>query len=417
MIKRLKYKFIAIIMGVLSIVFIAIFIALNVFMQVKSSEQTGKLLELIAEEDGVEFLHEFRAENFKDNRPPPNSQDDKNPYDLPPAARAARFFYVKTDKSGNIIDSHLDMIDGLLSEDSITYVKSALEKNKSESTIDNFQYLIEDKDYGKIIVFAEKSIESQLLNQLIDISLYVAAFSSVILLVVSIFLSNWAVEPVKIAFDKQRQFVSDASHELKTPLTIISTNVDVLENEIGQNKRLKDIRGQTYRMNILIKDLLSLAKTDEGKTDVEFKEFNISKSILNTALEFESRAYEEEKQLEIDVEPNIFYNGNENQIKQLASILIDNAIKHSKSNGEIKVSFKKVGSKIHLSVYNTGIGIPESERAKVFERFYRSDNSRSRDTGGYGLGLSIAKSIVDTHKGKISISGSEENWIEFNVTL
>lgn len=403
-------------MGVLTAVFIGIFVVLNIFMQSKSSEQTGKLLMLIAQQDGVEFLQDFRRDYFRDDFF--KSPDfGINTLDLSPAARASRIFYVKIDQSNRVFEFHLDMITGLSIEDAKSYLEDALTKNKKQGFIDNFQYLIADKDYGKMIIFAEKSIETQLLNQLMDVSLKVAIFSLAIFFILSIYLSNWAIKPVKTAFENQKQFISDASHELKTPLTIISTNVDVLENEIGKNKRLEDIKSQTNRMNLLIKELLSLAKTDEGKADLEFKNFNVSQAILNSSLEFESRAFEEGKNLEIEVKENIFYKGNEDKIKQLCSILIDNAIKHSQDNGDIKVRFKKESSKLHFSVYNTGTGIPESEREKVFERFYRSDSSRSRDTGGYGLGLSIAKSIVEIHRGKIYITGEYGSWIQFNVIL
>ncbi|RVU55720.1 sensor histidine kinase [Anaerosphaera multitolerans] len=416
MIRSLKIKFITIIMGVLTAVFIGIFVVLNIFMQSKSSEQTGKLLMLIAQQDGVEFLQDFRRDYFRDDFF--KSPDfGINTLDLSPAARASRIFYVKIDQSNRVFEFHLDMITGLSIEDAKSYLEDALTKNKKQGFIDNFQYLIADKDYGKMIIFAEKSIETQLLNQLMDVSLKVAIFSLAIFFILSIYLSNWAIKPVKTAFENQKQFISDASHELKTPLTIISTNVDVLENEIGKNKRLEDIKSQTNRMNLLIKELLSLAKTDEGKADLEFKNFNVSQAILNSSLEFESRAFEEGKNLEIEVKENIFYKGNEDKIKQLCSILIDNAIKHSQDNGDIKVRFKKESSKLHFSVYNTGTGIPESEREKVFERFYRSDSSRSRDTGGYGLGLSIAKSIVEIHRGKIYITGEYGSWIQFNVIL
>jgi signal transduction histidine kinase len=223
--------------------------------------------------------------------------------------------------------------------------------------------------------------------------------------------------PIKKAFDKQRRFISDASHELKTPLTIISANIDVLKNEIGENQRLTHIKFQSERMNELVLDLLSLAKISEGNTSIIRNKFNISGSVLNTALEFESRAFEEEKKYSYDIEENIEYIGDERQVKQLVSILIDNAIQYSDANGQIKVSLRTQGGYINISVFNTGTGVPENEKKKIFERFYRTDESRSRETGGYGIGLSIAEAIAESHNGKITVSGEYMKWIRFDVKV
>ena len=138
---------------------------------------------------------------------------------------------------------------------------------------------------------------------------------------------------------------------------------------------------------------------------------------MNCALEFESIAYEGGKTFLTDIQPDILINGNEPMIKQLLYILTDNALKHSDRNGEVRVALKRMGSKAVLEVYNTGEGIAPEERVKIFERFYRSDSSRSRETGGYGLGLAIGKSIVELHKGKISVQSEQGKWTRFIVVL
>lgn len=407
MIKKLRLKLIAVTMGVLLVVFVIIFVMLNIFMQTQSVQRTDDLLQrLAAEETFVPFPPE-RNNLF---RPQPGMHP-------PDAMRATPFFTVKVDHNGNILDTYTRMMFDFSQEDAQTYASQALSSNAAKGSIDHLQYLIAPKSYGKIVVFAERSIETQMLQQLMQLSFWIALGTAVVLFVVVFFLSRWMVQPVSIAFAKQRRFISDASHELKTPLTILSANADVLENEIGENPRLLSIKSQSRRMGDLIHDLLTLARADEQGQRIAMNEFDLSKTIRNTTLEFESTAFENGKQLEYDIADNLLYTGNEQQIKQVTTILIDNAIRHSNQNGEIKVRLLREGNKIHLSVFNTGVGIKESEREKVFDRFYRTDVSRSRETGGYGLGLAIAKSIVEAHRGKISVSGTEGRDVCFTVSL
>ena len=403
MIKRLRYKFIAVTMGALIIVFAVVFLMLNVFMQTNSSRNTEDLLETVARQDGFVF-------------PPKNEQGRRN--DPPPehnTMRVGRFFYVKTDENGTVIETNFEMMFNFTRNEAMEYTQNALNKNHKKGNIENMQYLVCEKSYGKIIVFAERSIEMQMLSQLTETSLWVASSTFIILFGFSLILSKWAVKPVADAFKKQRQFVSDAGHELKTPLTVISANVDVLENEIGVNSRLENIKLQSDRMNVLIHNLLSLAKTDEGNMKIAMSEFNISYAVQNVSLEFESRAFEESKMFSYDIKEGLLYIGNQQQIRQLVSILVDNAIRHSKINGEIKVTLKSYNGRPALCVYNTGNGISNMEKDKIFDRFYRSDESRSRESGGYGLGLSIAKAITDAHKGKITVAGNTGEWISFTV--
>ncbi len=410
MIRQLRIKFIAITMAVLVIVFAIVFATLNIFMQTSSLRQTQYLLQTVVENDGLFFPHDGNQPPWEEAPPPPFAPE-------PALMRAGRFFYVKLDHNDSGIETNFEMMFDFTETEALEFAHAALSRGQESGTIDSLQYLVAEKGYGKIIVFAERSIETRMLTQLIQLSLWIAGGTFVVLFLFSLFLSNWVVKPVSAAFIKQRRFISDAGHELKTPLTIIAANVDVLESEIGSNTRLANIKAQSNRMNLLIRDLLILAKADETAADVVMNEFELSKAIKKTTLEFESLAFEERKSLYYDIEDDIRFIGNEPQIKQLLAILIDNAIKHSKERGEVKVTLRKNREKIRLSVYNSGPGIAENERDKVFDRFYRSDDSRSRETGGYGLGLSIAKSIVSAHKGKIEIAGRTEEWIEVIVIL
>jgi signal transduction histidine kinase len=237
------------------------------------------------------------------------------------------------------------------------------------------------------------------------------------LLCIFVVLARFLPSSIETLLAKQQEFVSDAGHELKTPLAIINTNIDVLQNEVGKNQWFENIKLQTQRMNRLVNDLLTLLKTADGQANVIKKRFNLSSTVLNLVLEIESRAFEKGKQYSFDIEENIFYVGNERLIKRFLGVLIDNAIGYSDKNGEIKTTLTKKGKRVYISVYNTGMGVKTKDINRIFERFYRVDESRSRETGGTGLGLPIAKAIADTHKGKITVTGVPSKWVKFELML
>ena len=284
--------------------------------------------------------------------------------------------------------------------------------------IDNkYQFYQMGKSNGTIMVFTDKSAEIDMLKKLNRTTIAIGILSFMLLAAAAFFLSKKVMQPLKSAFEKQKQFISDASHELKTPLTVISANADVLTDEIGENRWLTYIKSQTDRMNILVNDLLNLTRLENNSTNFVRTDFDLSKAINNTALPFECQAFELNKKYYVDVEEGLMINGSEQHIKQMVAIFIDNALKYSGENGTIKVSLKHQGDKKIFSVYNTGKGIRDEEADKIFERFYRSDASRNRATGGYGLGLAIAKSIIDKHKFKINVENVEGRSIRFVVIM
>ena len=203
--------------------------------------------------------------------------------------------------------------------------------------------------------------------------------------------------------DKQKQFISDASHELKTPLAVIEANSDVLENEIGENKWLTYIQNETESMDKLINELLLLAKNENVDEIKAYEQINISKEAEVSIAMFESIAYEKQVKINSNIQPNIFMTGNRQDIEHILSTLIDNAIKHSERDKAVEVELVKEKNNIVLQVKNVGEPIPEDQRDKIFERFYRVDKSRNRNEKRYGLGLAIAKASVEKYNGKIEV--------------
>lgn len=392
MIRKLQFKITAIMAGVLLTVFAIVFVTLNIRMQIATFEKMEGWMKFVASFDG-----DMHGESE--------------------SGGSASELYAKLDYQNNIIESNSEEFYNLSTDNLQAITSSILKLNKQSGYMDNYQYYIESKEYGKIIILTERGATVELLSDLVYNSLIIAGISCVVLLLISILLARWAVMPVKDAFEKQRQFISDASHELKTPLTVIITNTDVLKNEIGSSTEITHIKDQSNRMSQLIHDMLSLARSDEDSRGVQFVEFDLSGAVRNSVLGLESAAFEAGKNMTYDIQDGIRYIGNEQQIRQVVSIFVDNAIKHSNTGGNIQIQLKRDGSKIRISFYNTGVGVKDSEKEKIFERFYRSDESRSRETGGYGLGLAIAKSIIHQYGGKISVDGVTGEWVRFTIRL
>ncbi|MBS4956995.1 MAG: GHKL domain-containing protein [Clostridium sp.] len=305
-------------------------------------------------------------------------------------------------------------------------VTKVINSSKDMDTIkingESFGYLRQDIGNGKRIVLMSKSFQHEMLWNLLKIFIGVGSLSLILLFFISIYFTNKAINPLEETFRKQKQFIADASHELRTPLTIIKTNVSLLrENEMetihSQKKWINYIDSQAGRMSTLINEMLSLANLDANKKKEEIININLSKMIRDSLLVFEVVIFEKGLILEEDLTDNIFIKGEQNQIKKLISILMDNAIKYTNNNGKITVLLINERNKAKLIIRNTGEGIEKEHLEKIFERFYRVDDSRDRGTGGYGLGLSIAKAIVEEHKGKIHAESIINNETSFIIEL
>lgn len=289
----------------------------------------------------------------------------------------------------------------------------------------SLRYLKVKTPEGMKIAFADQSYEWNSLKALLVNCLLIFSVAVILFLILSLFLSRLALKPVEIAWKQQNQFIADASHELKTPLTVILANLQILSSHkdqtIGdQEKWLDNTKEEVRRMKQLVEELLFLARSDAKivQADHTKKEsLDFSDTVLNGVLLFESIAFENKVDLKHDIEPDIPLEGCRDQLKQLVTILLDNGCKYAGKNGSVSVELKKVSHHAVLKVQNTGELISPEEQKRIFERFYRTDKSRARKSGGYGLGLSIAKTIAEYHKGKIGVSSSPETGTVFTVTL
>ncbi|MFQ6871713.1 sensor histidine kinase [Romboutsia timonensis] len=268
----------------------------------------------------------------------------------------------------------------------------------------------------------ERSQYDNMLFQLLKTLVLIGFISLIVLLFISIYLTNKSIVPIKETFEKQKQFIADASHELKTPLAIIKTNTSLVlshpyDTIKNQSKWINYINLQTDRMSELISEMLSLAKMDAAENKLPLSPINISKIVESMILMFDAVIYENNIELETNISKNLFINGNKESLKKLFSIIMDNAIKHTNKNGNITVSLFSDKNKVKMIIRNTGEGIEPEHLERIFERFYRVDSSRDRETGGYGLGLSIASSIVKQHKGKIYAKSNIGEFTSFIVEI
>ena len=277
------------------------------------------------------------------------------------------------------------------------YVLEVNNRSSDEGYIGNYIYKVRKLGMnGKEITLIESESTIKQLKTMIFVSIIIGVLGLVLIYIIAKKISNTIVKPVEETFEKQKQFVSDASHELKTPLAVIEANADVLENKVGNNKWITYIQNEVQSMNKLVNDLLTLARMEKTNTSNNQK-FDLSKEIKMSVAVFEGIIYEKSIGLETNITEGIEFNGDREDIKHIISILLDNAIKHTEEGKKIIVNLEKEKSDIKIEIKNQGEAIPEEERERIFERFYRIDKARSRSEKRYGLRTSYCK----RHSGKI----------------
>lgn len=274
-------------------------------------------------------------------------------------------------------------------------------KNRITGTESSLAFYVMDKESYILVAFMDNTVINKSAATLFRYTLLFGGVALVAFFFLSIFLARKIVQPLEESYQKQKQFISDAGHELKTPVSVVSANAELLARELGENQWLANIQYENERMGMLIGQLLELARTESVKPRME--QIDFSRLVNGEALPFESVAFEKGLVLTCNIEPEITLEGNSTQLKQMVSILLDNAIRHSEKKGEVYLHLCKDHNLAKLSVINAGAEIPMEQRTQIFERFYRVDTARNSEDKHYGLGLAIAKAIVTAHKGKIGV--------------
>ncbi len=297
-------------------------------------------------------------------------------------------------------------------------LRTVSQREAGSGSAHGFRYYKAEKAYGYFVILADnglgfsQSIGRHLLRVSLSVSLPVLLF----LFCISILLSRYAISPAVNALKRQKQFISDAGHELKTPLSTITVNAAVLASELGPNKYMDCIQYETQRMDVLVRQLLDVACLDDAEPVERREVFSLSEVVYQATLPFESLAFEQDIRYTTDIQENCSFCGDPERIRQVAGILLDNAFKYCRSGGEVSLQLRQEGRHLVLEVYNTGPGIAPEDLPHIFERFYRCDKARTGN-GSYGLGLAIARAAVEAAGGKISAESEYGHWSRFRVTL
>lgn len=335
----------------------------------------------------------------------------------PEAMYESRFFLVVLAEDGAVTDINTDNIFMVDDEQAKQYADAVVSKKNVRGFVQTFRYGKIERENDTLVIFLDcgRSLDTFWGSLAIDCLISFAGF--LVSMIMIVIFSKKIVRPVAESYEKQKQFISMAGHELKTPLTIISADAEVLSMELEEdNEWLCDICNQTNRMAVLTNDLLSLSRMDENREPFTMLAFPISDVVSETVQSFQTLARSKDRQITADIVPMLSYTGDEKGIRQITGILLDNAIKYSQSR-DIELTLKKKGHSIMLMVKNSSKPLTDEELKQFFDRFYRTEQSRNSETGGYGLGLSIAKSVVEAHKGKITASAPESGYVQITVTF
>lgn len=294
------------------------------------------------------------------------------------------------------------------------FAQAALSEGASRGWVSDYRYRIVETANGSTMVFVNGTMNRSMSGRLLLTAFLVLLGSAFLILALIVVISKRVVRPVAESYDKQKQFITDANHELKTPLTLILSNLDIVEADVGKNEWLDDIRSESERMGLLINQMVTLCRMDESDTPLALADVDLSSVIGDTVSEFEALAADRKKRLSAVIEPGVHCRGDEALLRRLASILLDNAVKYCDTEGEIRVSLRSRHHPV-LTVENTYAEVDQLELDRLFDRFYRADKARTF-TGSFGIGLSIAQSIARKHRGTLSVY-KKEGVIGFRAEL
>ena len=330
----------------------------------------------------------------------------------------ARLFSVTLASDGTLVDVRIPVLSPMDSREAADLAARVCAQTSDNGFQGIYRYFRQSSDDTISIRFLDCGRELDAFQRFLLISLILSALGILILFGIVVYFSGRIVRPFAESYEKQKQFITDAGHEIKTPLTIIQADADVLEMELGENEWLADIQNNVRRLTNLTNDLVSLARMEEGGTPLKLVEIPISDVVTETARSFHTLAQAQNKELILRAEPMLSMDADEKAITRLVGILMDNALKYSPEGTEISLCLEKQGKQLRLSVENvSAVPLPEGNLDRLFERFYRADPSRNSQTGGHGIGLSIARAIVSAHNGQIHAFQPSPGSLRITVTL
>ncbi len=413
MIKRLKRKFIL-------LATISMFLLMTLLVGVMNVINYSTVL--MEADAAIRVLSQPNAPFFEEKLPPktpkrpigdfiPRGMSPEVPYE-------SRFFSAKLSEDLKLIETDISRVVTVEQATAEEYVVKALKKGGERGFIGNFRFVKSKNADGTHMMFLDCGRKLGAFYHFMWISISIGLLGCVLVFVIFLLAAGRIVRPIAQSYEKQRRFITDAGHEMKTPLTIINANLDLLSDDMDENECLTDIRQQTKRLSALTHDLVYLSRMEEEDHKLKQVVFPISDLVSEVAWSFQALAASGQKVYTLEIQPGLSATGSPDAIRQLISILLENAMKYSPEGGHVALEFGRQKKNLLLSVCNTTIDpLTEENLGHLFDRFYRTDASRNSATGGHGIGLSIARAITEAHGGKITAETKDEQEFCITVTL
>lgn len=388
MIRKLQIRFILLSMSVLLAVLVVVIGSINIANYASTLHEADEVLDLLEDNQG----------RFPMGRPGGKLS--------PEVAFESRFFTVLLDDNGQAVFADLGNIAAVDRENAISMAQRAARENDRSGFLGHYRYRCIQEGNMRRVIILDCGRKLFAFRQFLGASVLISLVGFLVVLVIVAVLSGRVVKPFAENYEKQKRFITDAGHELKTPLTIIGADADILQMEQGESEWLSDIQKQVRHLTELTNNLVFLTRMEETYQSMPRLPFALSDVVAETAASFQALA--QDKAFTLDIQPGLSMTGDEKSVAQLVRLLLDNALKYSPAGGKVSLTLEKTGRQNKLCIYNaTAAPIPTEGLELLFERFYRTDASRNSETGGHGIGLSVAKAIVAAHGGKIQASSND----------
>ena len=419
MIGRLRKKFIAAAIVAVFLVLLVLIGSINVLNYQGLIAEADSTLQILVENKGA-----FPRQMFREQDRPPEFSGPPNEWKNMPfggrrggigeLAYQSRFFTAWFSE-GSLSRINLDNLASLTEEKAAALAESVYASGRERGFAEEYRYCRAICDGDTMLVFLNCQRELATFRSFLYASVGISAVGVLAVFLLLLVFSGRIVRPVAESYEKQKRFITDAGHELKTPITIIRADADVLESELdGENEWITDIRRQTNRLAELTEELIYLSKMEEENAALQIQSFSFSELVDETAQSFQSLAFSKGKTFSASVAPDLQVNGDEKALAKLVSILLDNAMKYSPENGTVELRLEQSGRLARLTVRNSAPPMAKGNADRLFERFAREDRSRNSESGGFGLGLAIAKAVAEAHRG--TIHAESEDGVSMTVT-
>ena len=327
-----------------------------------------------------------------------------------------RFFSVKFNTDGTLLGvdtAKIAAVDDALAE---RYARKAIEKGKTTGYIGTYRFMQHSGEDGVICVFIDAYRELESVRYFLISSVTISVLGILMVFALVVLLSETALRPIIESYEKQKRFITDAGHEMKTPLTVISANAEIIEMENGESQWILGIKSQVAKLASLTEKLVLLSKMEEG-AKLEMHEFSLSEALFDTSAQYDSIAMSRGVRFNVSIAENVTMIGNEGEIRRCASLLLDNAFRYVDDGGTVELKVQRLQNGVEIRLANTTSGVVKGSLDRWFDRFYRTDLSRSSDTGGSGIGLSVVKAIVLAHGGSVKAFSNDGVKVEFTINI